>query len=547
VRAAKRSLSLLLALALLLPLCVRRADAAGGDVQSGNFLRITTAAGFSAGSAEQVAVAADRGDGALVLAPGAADGVWTSAELTVPAFEYLVASWSADTPAGTTVEISARAFVDAKNGWSGWLSWGVWSPWALRACTDQKDALAEIDTDTFTVLGTHGETASRLQLRAALHTDAAGATPVLCALCATLKNTLDGQAIPVWPGDGGAAALPAEAYVSAAPAISQMVRDPAIADRICSPTSVTMMLNARGEDLLPEEVALREYDFCYQGFGNWSFSVAMGGACGYDSFCHYGDLDFLRRELAAGRTVALSVKYSSSPNGEYPYLENAAIPSTGGHLITLAGYGTENGVAYFYSNDSAASSDGEAARRRYRADQLDQAWSGRLCYVMSAEKEAGAGEAAPARVAATLGPVQDGVCALLADGAPVTGLAADFSAKTSLAGAGTVLLIPDGAADTAGAQTASCLATHTLRYLSLDGSGAVRVGDAPAGTVYVIVNNGPTYVAHYDPAAPQTAPEPETARPAAAAAVPVWIWAALAAAVLALSALLILRRGRRKK
>ena len=560
-RTTNRLLSLSLALLLLLPLLPLGASAATlGDVLEDNFARITTVEGFSAGTADGLTVSADYGDGALVLADGMTDGTWESGELTVPAFEYLVASWSADTPVGTYVEISARAFVDMKGEWSGWLSWGEWSPYIKRASTDQKNSLARIDTDTFTVLGSNGETASIIQLRVALHSDEAGITPVLREVCGTMKNTLDGQAIPVWHGDADIE-LPESVVISDAPALSQMTRDRDIGDVICSPTTVTMLLNARGEDLLPEEVALREYDFYYEGFGNWPFTVAMAGAYGYTGYCHYADLDFLRQELAAGRTVGISVKYSSVPNGSYPYLENGAANSTGGHLISIVGYGVEDGKAYFLSNDSATSPDAECALRKYDAEQLDAAWSGRMCYVVSAEKETGAGFAAPARVEATLESTGEaGLYAILVDGEPIQGLPSNFSAKTNVLGAGVAVLIPDGAADTSAEGTMSCLATHEMNYLTVSSKGELRAGDSPAGTVYIITNNGPTYVAQFTPVVVEPTPEPapveptpapvEPAAPAEPAAepaqgVPVWVWIVAAVAVAAVVVVLVLRNKKK--
>lgn len=561
MRSTRKSiLTLTLTIALLLSLIPTTAHAASvGDVLQDNFVRITTTDGFSEGTLQDLTVSAEYGNGALVLTDGVTDGVYESPELTVPAFEYLVASWSADTPVGTYISVSGRAFVDMKGEWSDWLSWGKWSPYIKRGSTDQKDALARIDTDTFTVLGSSGETASKIQLRIALHTDDPAVTPVFREVCGTMKNTLDGQAIPVWHGDADVN-LPESVLIAEAPAISQSVRDRDIAGSICSPTTVTVMLNARGENLFPEEIALREYDFHYEGFGNWPFTVAMAGTFGYTGYCHYGDFDFLRQELACGRTVGLSVRYSNSPDGGYPYLENAPISNTGGHLISIVGYGVEDGVEYFYSNDSAAATDSEAALRKYKAEQLDGAWAGRLCYVVSNEKEANAGFAAPQRIEATLEYTgEDNLYAIMVDGEPVSTLSRNFSAKTGQLGAGSCILIPDDAEDTSADGTASCLATHTMQYLTVSGSGAVRAGEAPAGTVYIIVNNGPTYVARFEPEAaaasgttaedtaqtddPETTETEETTSPIAG-----WrTWAGVAIIVISLAALAGWRKRDRVK
>ena len=122
------------------------------------------------------------------------------------------------------------------------------------------------------------------------------------------------------------------------PAYSQQIRERSIAGVMCSATTICVLLNDRGEDALPEEIALLDYDFYYDGFGNWSYSVAAAGAYGYDAWCQYADLDVVKQELAHGYSVGLSVKYSDSESGSYPYLEGAPISGTAGHLITITGY-----------------------------------------------------------------------------------------------------------------------------------------------------------------------------------------------------------------
>lgn len=492
----------------LLPAPAHAENGPRGDVAEDNFLRITSADAWEAGEAENLTITREIGDGALLLAQGQTEGVWTSPELTVPAFEYLVASWGADTPQGTWVEILARAYVEQKDAWSGWLSWGRWGVAVKRSSTDDSDALAKIDTDTFTIRGSSGETSGRIQLRAVLHSDDPAVSPALRSVAATMKNTLPGQAIPVWDPYKGEA-LPEKVLLDS-PCYSQGIRDSSIASSICSPTSMTMMLNGRGEDLFPEEIALREYDFHYEGFGNWSYTVAIGGAFGYDACVHYADFDFLRHELAHGRNLALSVRYSSVPGGSNPYLENGAISNTNGHLITIVGYETVDGVNYFLSNDSAARGDENCAQLRYREDQLDACWSNRVCYLLGDAPEEGAGFAAPYRVKGELRQAEDqpaGKFRLWVDGAPVE-LNDKFSAKTSVMGAGTAILICDGAKTAPmPAPTRVTTANSEMQYVSVIG-GYVSMGGTllensvgKSGTVYIIQNDGITYEASvtFDP------------------------------------------------
>lgn len=473
-----------------------------GDVLQDNFVRITSAEAWRQGELDNLAVTEEIGDGALVLAEGQTEGTYISPELTVPAFEYMVASWGADTPNGTWVEIKARAFVEMKDAWSGWLSWGKWGIGLKRGSTDDSDSLAKVDTDTFTIRGSSGETSSLIQFMAVLHSDDPAVTPTLRNLAGTMKNTLPGQAIPVW-NPYAEEELPEKVLLDS-PCYAQGIRDSAISGSICSPTSITMMLNDRGEDLFPEEAALREYDFNYQGFGNWSYTVAIAGSYGYNAYVHYADYDFLRHELAHGRNLALSVRYSATPGGSNPYLENGAIANTNGHLITIVGYETIDGVDYFYSNDSAAGGDVKCAQRLYRADQLDDCWSNRVCYILGDEPEPGAGFAAPVRISAELKPAEGqpaGKFQLYAEGQPVE-LPANYSSKTNVLGGGTALMILDGAplADMP-APTRATTANSEMQYVSVTG-GFVSIGGTllesvigQSGTVYLIRNDGITYEA----------------------------------------------------
>ncbi len=472
-----------------------------GDVNQDNFFRISSSDAWNQGELENLTVANEVGDGALRLAEGQTEGTYISPEMEVPAFEYLVASWGADLPQGTWVEISARVYVDMKSAWSGWMSWGKYGPSIKRGSANTKDDLAYVDTDILTIRGSDGETASKVQLQATLHSDDPAATPTLRQICGTLKNTLEGQEIPVY--HPVQEELPEKVLLDT-PCYSQMIRDSAIGSVICSPTSMTMLLNDRDPslDLFPEEIALWEFDFNYDGFGNWPFTVGAAGLFGYSAYVQYADLDFLRQELAQGRSVAISVRYSSSTSGSNPYLENGAANDTSGHLIVIVGYETVDGVDYFYSNDSAASGDASCALRRYRADQLDICWGSHVAYAVSERPEANAGQDAPQRIPAELELVENDGYRLLADGEEVV-LSKGFATKTRNLGAGTALFVTDKSASAQlpdGMKSTS--ANLEMTYTNVTGAGYLYLNssklqqlEATAATVYVILNNGVTYTA----------------------------------------------------
>ena len=490
-----------------------------GDVQQDNFVRITSAEAWNKGTYENTVLTEEVGNGAIRLAEGQLEGSWVSQEMDVPAFEYMVASWSADTPALSSVEIMVRAYVDMKGDWSGWMSWGRWGTGIKRGSANSSDALAYMDTDILTIKGSSGESASKIQIKAVLRTVEGGKTPTLRDISTTSKNTLEGQAIPVYHPNAGME-LPEKVLLDT-PAYSQMRRDGAIGSVICSPTTMTMLINDRNPelDLFPEEMALRNFDFVYEGFGNWAFTTAIGGAYGYSVSCHYADLDFVRQELAAGRSVGLSVRYNSvNPTGSY-YLENGATDDTSGHLICIVGYETIDGVDYFISNDAATRPDAKCALRMYRADQLDNCWTSRVAYQVSSQPEAGAGQDAPQRIEAKLevsADNPDGYC-LMVDGEQVV-LSKSFLRKTSVTGAGTAFLIADGAAleTMPEGMKVTTANTEQISYIGATNDGKVYISTGKmqsAGvtdaTVYIIINDGPTYVADVTIPAPAPA-EPET-------------------------------------
>lgn len=525
----------LLSALLILVLAFSLAAPALGDRKtadrsvSGNLFKITTSEDFSLGELDGLVIDENVGDGALSLAEGAEQGTFISDVIGVEPFEYLVASWNADVPQGTKIEVFARAYVDMHKSWSDWMSWGQWSADIRRGSAESEDSLAYMDVDTLTISGSGGETASLVQMKVVLSAAPDGTSPVLRQLAATYKNTLDGQAIePAYWGD--AVELPASVKLDT-PAYSQMVRESSIANSICSATTICVLLNDKGEDLFPEEIALRNYDKNYDGFGNWSYSVAAAGSFGYDAYCQYGSLDLLRQELAHGYPVGVSVKYSNSANGNYPYLENAPISQTAGHLIAITGYETVDGVDYFYASDSAAGSDA-ACFVRYRADQLDLCWSGRLMYVVH-DREDGA-VLQPNRIAAELVPAdgQENLYTLTVKGEP---LLLDSSMKGKLLrsdGGGIIACYveeADSPAMPGGVKTTA--ANHTMLYNISTSDGLVCLDPARilknisgTGTVhlFVMMNNGITYEAQVtlENAAATPTPTPEAAEAAASAATP---------------------------
>ena len=468
----------------------------------GNHIKLTTHGDFARGAMLNLTFADRLGDGAVRLKKEGEGVFLTPVIQTEKPFNDLVASWNTETPLGTEVEILGRVYLpeydgwtDRENrtydGWTDWITWGVWSTHIARACPECEDSHPRKDSEerngwafayskpgygdsSLNVRGSF--TASAFQLKAVLRAkEGCDGLPSLRLLAATWKNTNS----ETWQDECSYPEEPVQAAESVllnTPAISQMVRDPAFAHVICSATCATMLMDGQGADLLPEDVTLLNYDYGFDGNGNWSFTCAAAGAYGYESYVSYSSFSALRQELTKGFGVALSVKYSNKEDDDQPYLENAPC-HTNGHLITIVGYYYSKQLEeYVYcANDPAADSDGAVAHREYRQSQLDKCWYRRAAYFIH-KKEAGAGLFVRDYISAVMMPVkeQPGVWALVADDSLLQ-IPADFqeNKRASFGQHGTICYYAEDELTDIPDTCRRVTANHVFRY---DGIGVTPEG-----------------------------------------------------------------------
>jgi uncharacterized protein YvpB len=306
-------------------------------------------------------------------------------------FTELVMSWNAETPVGTTVSVEAQVQVDGH--WSQWFSWGVWKTWGPAGSSQEtlKDPLAKMDIDTLVL--NKGKYATALRYRVRLYSNQANMTPTVKLLAATVN----GQHIISSVG------TKKQDVVLDVPQYSQGLRDPRIAGKICSPVSVTMLLNYYGIGIIPEETAWNvidsNQDTC--AFGNWPLNCAYASIFGLKSYvAYFSSLDDLRRELINGRPVAASVRYKNNEEvpDDLPILHNAPVEATDGHLVVVRGFVQKDGKEYVMVNDPAAK-DNAAVKRLYLAEEFEKAWT-KLVYVV--EKDDNADITQPKRISARM-------------------------------------------------------------------------------------------------------------------------------------------------
>jgi hypothetical protein len=296
----------------------------------------------------------------------AADGVHVSpvferdgwqAPLT---FDELLLSWNVDVPtdAGFCVEIQVAQGED----WSPWLYIGDWG----RAL-DKSERVTEfehgkVNIDIFR--GTQHFDRARYRVRG-LGGD--GELVVrLVALSFTDTNFRTPTNQPAWDWFE----QPRPLHV---PTRSQRTEDEAIAARICSPTSVSMVMEYHGVDVPTAELAADIYDPVHDIYGIWPRAVQAAhtrGVPGYlMRFSSWRDVE----AKVAALPIVISIR---AREGE---LQGAPYPSTSGHLLVLCGFDRKGRALV---NDPAAP-DTESVRRVYAREDLERVWlaNGGIAYV----------------------------------------------------------------------------------------------------------------------------------------------------------------------
>jgi Peptidase_C39 like family len=288
-------------------------------------------------------------------------------------FTELVLSWNADTPPGTAIRIEARLHYSPVDDqpeagtWSAWRGLGHWGTTGPAAtplprsgeAAPPDDPAVKVAIDTLRV--GKGYEATAFQARVTLYGGAA--TPEVYLLAAsTVHRRRPPASAEADPPLGRPVALPV-------PARSQLVEREEIAHDICSPTSVSMVLQFYGIDRPTEEVAQGVYDHGAEIYGNWPFNTAYAARHGLQAVVrHFGTLGEVERELHQGHPVIISVAFEP---GELP---EAPIPRTNGHLLVVTGV---DAAGDFLVNDPAAHPHkGQAITRTYGRENLRRVFLG---------------------------------------------------------------------------------------------------------------------------------------------------------------------------
>lgn len=305
--------------------------------------------------------------------------------------DELIASYNAETPVGTFVEISARGRTPAGRT-SSWDSLGRWASHDVRfhrtSPSAQRDDLSAVAVDT--LVTERGVVFERWQLRVSLMRRAGtGRTPVLTMLGAVASRL---------PSGDPATSRPAVHSTSlSVPKYSQEIHTGEYpqwnggGEAWCSPTSTAMVLGYWNRGPTPKQyswvkpeyadpwvdyAARHTYASRYDGTGDWPFNTAYAAEFGLDAFVtRLRSLREAELFLAAGIPLVASISFGP---GE---LQGAPIDASAGHLLVIRGFTTDGRVI---ANDPAAPND-KTVRRVYQRGQFERAWvgsSGGVVYVV---------------------------------------------------------------------------------------------------------------------------------------------------------------------
>ncbi|NBE82669.1 peptidase C39 family protein [Micromonospora rubida] len=297
----------------------------------------------------------------------------------------LVASWNADTPAGTWIQVELQGTYNTGSQ----TPWYVMSRWASgdqdikRATLDgQGDPWSSVWTDTFSIDDAEAGVLLRsYQLRVGLYRKPGqAASPQVRMVGAMSSNVPD--RFTVAPSRGGIA----WGTELAVPARSQMIHSGNYPEWggggqvWCSPTSTTMVLEyyrklPSAQDMSwitpgyvdPQvaHAARMTWDYEYEGAGNWPFNTAYAGSfSGIDArVTRLHSLDEVERFIKAGIPVITSQSFLATELDGSNY-------GTSGHLFVVVGFTADGDVIV---NDPASSTNAEV-RNVYKREQFEQIW-----------------------------------------------------------------------------------------------------------------------------------------------------------------------------
>jgi hypothetical protein len=261
-------------------------------------------------------------------------------------FNIGLPSWNGTVP-GNSGAFRIQVRIPYQSDWSPWLDVGFWkaNQWPGTKKTSYNGGRVDID---ILVLYSY---ATRWQFRVEMKRDSAAVSSPTLSLLSFFVS--DERTTQTYDFSAVMADNPAPIFVPTTFLAQYRISDE-FGGRICSPTTVSMILLSYGIEVNPFQFALDTYDPYWEIFGVWPRVVQNASEYGLKgTVTRYRTWSQARDVLANGGRIGMSI-------GQ---------PLYGGHLVMLAGF-TENGDPIVH--DPARTYDGYA--HVFHKNDLSHAW-----------------------------------------------------------------------------------------------------------------------------------------------------------------------------
>jgi len=273
------------------------------------------------------------------------------------AFPFTQALAGANASLGPKDRLELALQVRDKRGWSPWFKFGSFSPGGeTGSVKNQQNRFGSMATDIVTLSSASEYLRYRVTIKAA-----AGSTAFFRLASVTYTNTAAEY-------DEASAVKKHASFKPVLlniPKCSQMTQRVSYYRDICSPTSVTMILNHFGLKTRVLDTAVGVRDTTENIYGNWTLNTMYAGTLGLYAWpTRLNSLEDARGYLAAGIPLAASVTFGPDE------LRKAPLKKTAGHLLVIKGFDAKGNILV---NDPAAA-DKNTVGRVYDRKEFAKAW-----------------------------------------------------------------------------------------------------------------------------------------------------------------------------
>ncbi len=309
---------------------------------------------------------------------GAATIDWPPASCTAK-FNELLLSWNITHGADVSYAVDVAVGKRFDDSWSPWLNIDQSGDARLDEEPTKHFAEGRIDVDYFASEIRFDRFRARIRL---LGKPSAESAIEVARLVATTSDT---TGLPdSWQPERLQCSPPQRSQYTRrldVPSRGQFSEPSEIAGRICSPTSLAMVMAYHGRNESTLDVAKACYDPIADIYGNWPQNIAAAFQLGVGGYLtRFNEWTSVQHHVAEGRPVIASIRIKQSG-----LIKAAPYKTTNGHLIVICGFDKHGNV---HVNDPAVS-DPKSGMRVYARDELERAWfggSGGVAYILLPNK-----------------------------------------------------------------------------------------------------------------------------------------------------------------